>query len=61
MEHFYSDLTGSQIPDSTTLDLFSDDLIGRISSKFSALTLSALDTIPVSILFHILSHQLLKI
>jgi hypothetical protein len=61
MEHFYSDFTGPQIPDSTTLDLFSEDLIGRISSQFYLLTLSELDAIPVSVLFHILSHHLLMI
>jgi hypothetical protein len=37
------------------------DLIGHISSKFCELTSSQLDNIPVSVLFPILSHHLLKI
>jgi hypothetical protein len=61
LEHFASDVLGSQIPDWSTLDLFSEALIGRISSKFSGLTRSELDAIPVSVLFSILSHHLLKI
>jgi hypothetical protein len=61
LEHFESDLFDCRIPDSTTLDLFGDDLLGRISSKFYGLIWSELETIPVSVLFHILSHHLLVI
>jgi hypothetical protein len=61
VEHFYSHLIGLQIPDLTTLALFADDHIGRISSTFSELGRSELDAIPVSVLFHILSHHLLII
>jgi hypothetical protein len=61
LEHSDNYLIGSQIPDSTTLDLFSDDLIGRNSSTFFMLTRPALDVIPVSVVFHILSHHWLKI
>jgi hypothetical protein len=43
MKHFDSDFLLSQIEDSTTLGLFSDD------------------PLPASVLFHILSHDLLKI
>jgi hypothetical protein len=61
LEHFEGDFMGSHIPDSTTLDLFSEDLIGRVSSKFYMLTRPDLDAIPVSVLFNILSHDLLQI
>jgi hypothetical protein len=61
LEHFDSPFLSCQVPDSTTLDLFSEILIGRISSNFFALTPSELDAISVSVLFHILSHDLLKI
>jgi hypothetical protein len=61
MKHFDSDFICSQLHDSTALDLFSDDLIGCISSKFSGLARSELEGIPVSVLFHILSHDLLMI
>jgi hypothetical protein len=61
MEHLDSDCIFSQIQDSAPLGLFSDDLIGRISSDFSGLTWLQLDEIPVSFLFHILSHNLLMI
>jgi hypothetical protein len=52
MEHFGSDFICSQLHDSITLDLFSDDLIGLISSQFSELGCSELDGIPVSVLSH---------
>jgi hypothetical protein len=61
LEHFDDHFLSCQVRDSTTLDLFSEALIGRISSKFFALTPSELDAISVSVLFHILSHDLLKI
>jgi hypothetical protein len=61
MEHFDDHFICSQMRDSTTLDLFSEYLIGRISSNFSELTWSEFDAIPVSVLFHILSRHLLKI
>jgi hypothetical protein len=61
MEHFDSDFICSQIQDSATVDLLSDNLIGRIASELYGLTWSQLDVIPVSVLFHILSHDLLKI
>jgi hypothetical protein len=61
LEYFESDFLCSQLHDSTTLDLFSEDLIGRISSKFYELIGSNLGGISVSVLFHILSHQLLMI
>jgi hypothetical protein len=35
LKHFYSHFLGSQIPGSTTVGLYSENLIGRISSKFS--------------------------
>jgi hypothetical protein len=60
IEHFANRFISSQNRDST-LDLFSDELIGRISSKFYGLAWSELDAIPVSVLFHILSHNLLMI
>jgi hypothetical protein len=61
LEHFDGPFLSCQVRDSTTLDLFSEALIGRISSNFYALTLSDLDVISVSVLFHILSHDLLRI
>jgi hypothetical protein len=61
MKHFDSDLIRSQLHDSTTLDLFSEDEIGRIASDFHLLIWSQLDNIPVSVLFHILSHNLVII
>jgi hypothetical protein len=61
MEHFDDHFIVSQMRDSTTLDLFSDALIGRISWKFHGLTCLELNGIPVSVLLHILSHDLLKI
>jgi hypothetical protein len=61
LEHFDGHFLSCQVPDSTTLNLFSEALIGRISSNFFALTLSELDAISVSVLFHILSHDLLKL
>jgi hypothetical protein len=61
LEHFDNDFIRSQLHDSTNLSLFHDDLIGRISSKFYDLIASLLDVIPVSVLFHILSHNLLMI
>jgi hypothetical protein len=61
LEHFDGRFLSCQVQDSTTLDLFSEALIGRISSNFFALTPSELDAISVSVLFHILSHDLLKI
>jgi hypothetical protein len=61
LKQFESDFMGSPIPDSTTLDFLSEDLIGRLSLNFSMLTRFELDAIPVSVLFHILSHHLLKI
>jgi hypothetical protein len=68
MEHFDNDFIRSRIHDSTTLDLLSDDLIDRISfgilrTHLSPVTChrSQLDGIPVSVLFHILSHHLLMI
>jgi hypothetical protein len=61
LEHFDGDFIRSQINDSTKPDLFNDDLIGRISSKFYGLIRSELDAIPVSLLFHMLSHHLLMI
>jgi hypothetical protein len=60
-EHFDGPFLSCQIPDSNTFDLFSEALIGRISSNLFALTLSELDAISVSVLFYILSHDLLKI
>jgi hypothetical protein len=60
-EHFESRFLSCQVPASTTVDLFSEALIGRISSNFFALTQSELDAISVSVLFHILSHNLLMI
>jgi hypothetical protein len=61
MEHFGSDFICSQIHDSTTVNLLSDDLIDCISSRFYGLAKSHMDRIPVSVLFHILSHDLLVI
>jgi hypothetical protein len=61
MEHFNSDLISSQLHDSTTLSLLSDELLGRISSNFHELTMSDIESIPSSVLFHILSHHLLMI
>jgi hypothetical protein len=61
MEHCDSDVICSQLHDSPIFDLFSDALIGRVSSQFFGLTWSQLDRIPVSVLFHILSHNLLMI
>jgi hypothetical protein len=61
LEHFEINFICSQLHDSTTLDLFSYGFIGRISSNFYELIESQLDIIPVSVLFHILSHNLLKI
>jgi hypothetical protein len=61
MEHFDSDSICSQLHDSTALDLFSEHLIARISSNFYELTGSESKGIPVSGLFHILSHHLLMI
>jgi hypothetical protein len=59
MEHFDNDVICSQIQDSTPVDLHSEGLIGRISSNFCGLTWSELDVIPVSVFFHILSHDFL--
>jgi hypothetical protein len=61
LEHSDGRFLSCQVRDSTTLDVFSESLIGRISSNFFALTQSELDAISVSVLFHILSHDLLKI
>jgi hypothetical protein len=61
LEHFDIDFICSQLHDSTTLDLIGEDLIGRVSSNFSELIVFRFDTIPVSVLFHILSHHLLQI
>jgi hypothetical protein len=61
LEHFGSDFICSQLQDSTTLDLLSDDLIGRISSKCYELIGPELEEIPVAVLFHVLSHRLLVI
>jgi hypothetical protein len=61
LEHFDNDFLCSQIHDLTTLDLLSDDLIGRISSNFYVLAWSQLDEIPVSVHLYFLSHNLLKI
>jgi hypothetical protein len=61
LEHFDSDFICSRLHDSTVLDLLSDDLIGRISSDFSGVSRLVLEAIPVSVLSHILSHDLLKI
>jgi hypothetical protein len=61
LEHFDGPFLSCQVPDSTTLDLFSETLIGRISTSFFALTRSEWDAISASVLFHILSHDLLKI
>jgi hypothetical protein len=61
MEDFDSDSIPSQIHNSSNLDLFSEDLIGRIATDFSGLTSSQLEAIPVSVLFHILSHDSLMI
>jgi hypothetical protein len=61
MEHLDRDLMCSQLHDSTTIDLFSEDLIGRMSSEFYGLTGSQLEAIPSSVLFHIMSHKLLII
>jgi hypothetical protein len=59
--HFDRDFIYSQRHDSITLDLFSADLIGRISSNFSGLIESELEGIPVCVLFPILSHHFLII
>jgi hypothetical protein len=61
VKHFDGQIIDFKIPDSTTLGLFDDDLIGRISSNFCRLTESELKGIPISVLFHILSNHLLKI
>jgi hypothetical protein len=61
LEHFDNDFIRSQLHDSTNLNLFNDDLIGRIVSKVYGLTRSELEAIPVSVLFHLLSHHLLII
>jgi hypothetical protein len=61
LEHFGGPFLSYQVPASMTLDLFSEAVIGRISSNFFALTPSELDGISASVLFHILSHDLLKI
>jgi hypothetical protein len=45
LEHFDNDFLRSQIRDSTTLDLFNDELIGHISSTFYIMTKSELDVI----------------
>jgi hypothetical protein len=51
--HFDTDFICSQLHDSIALDLLSDDLIGRISSNYYRVIWS--------VLFHILSHNLLMI
>jgi hypothetical protein len=61
MEHFDDHFICSQMRDSTTLELSSDSLFGRISSHFCGFTWPEFDGIPVSVLFHILSHHLLTI
>jgi hypothetical protein len=61
MKHFDDDFVCSELHDSTTLDLLSDELLGRISSKFHELMMSGIEAIPSSVLFHILSHHLLMI
>jgi hypothetical protein len=61
LEHFDIDFIRSQLHDSTTLDLFSEGLIGPIASKLYGLAWPQLDAIPMSVLFHILSHRLLMI
>jgi hypothetical protein len=61
LEHFDIHFICSQLGDSLSLDLFSEGLIGCISSNFYRLTQSEFEEIPVSVLFHILSHNLLKI
>jgi hypothetical protein len=58
LEHFHSDFLCSQLDDSTMLDLFSDDLIGRIAVRFYRLPGSELEASSISALFHILSHHL---
>jgi hypothetical protein len=61
IEHFNSDFIRSQLLDSASLDLFSEDMIRCFSSRFPGLTWSELEVIRLSILFDILSHHLLKI
>jgi hypothetical protein len=67
MEHFDRGFICSELQNSTTLDLCGDDLIGRISSEFYFFRVgqnfisSELDRIPVSVLFHIVSHHSLMI
>jgi hypothetical protein len=61
LDHFDSGFLCSHLDHSTTLDLLSEDLIGRISSAFDDLTGSRLEAIPVSVLFRILCHHLLII
>jgi hypothetical protein len=61
MEHFDKDCIRSRINDSISLDLLSAELIGRSPSEFHGLASSGLEAIPVSVLFHILSHNLLMV
>jgi hypothetical protein len=60
MRYFTNDFLRSQL-DNSTLNLFDENLIGRIAFEFSGLIDSELDGIPLSVLFHILSHNLLRI
>jgi hypothetical protein len=61
MEHFDSDFIRSRIDDLTTLDIVSEHLIGRISSKFYGPKRSELEAIPVFVLSAILLDNLLMI
>jgi hypothetical protein len=61
IDHFDTPFIVSQIGDSITLDLFSEALFGCLSSNFCGLAWSEFDAIPVSVLFHILSYDLLRI
>jgi hypothetical protein len=61
MKHFNGEFICSQLHDSTTLDLLNDDLVDRISSNFHELMMSDIEAIPSSVLFHILSNNLLII
>jgi hypothetical protein len=60
IEHFGNAFLRSQF-NGSTIDLFSESLIGRRSSDFSGLIGPPMDRISVSMIFHILSHHLLRI
>jgi hypothetical protein len=61
LDHFHRDLSPSQLCESTFLRFPSNTLIEVISLQFYKLKSSELDKIPLSTLFHILSHESLTV